>query len=129
PRVEERVGERLARGEQFCEVVEPERQQVEVAVPQADAGLLAAGLPVKIKLNAYPTRALRGRVERVGVSAALEGEERVFLARVRLEPPTPELRSGMTGQAKIDTGSKSVARVLLRRPARWLWGRIWGWLP
>jgi len=129
PRVDERTGTKLERGEVFCEVVDPARQLVEVAVAEVDAGLLREGIPVKVKLNAYPTRSFHGRVVHVGVAAIEENGERVLLARTRLENAGDLLRSGMTGEAKIRTRSASVARVLLRRPARWLWRLAWGWLP
>jgi RND family efflux transporter MFP subunit len=129
PRVDERVGAMLSRGEAFCEVIDPDRQTVEVAVPEADAGLIEQGMPLRVKLYAHPTRSFRGTVERVGVTASLQDGDRVFLARVRLDEPDARLRSGMTGRAKIATGSASLGRVLFRRPARWLWGVFWGWLP
>jgi len=129
PRVDERSGTKVERGEVFCEIVDPARQLVEVAVAEVDAGLLREGIPVKVKLNAYPTRSFRGSVVHVGVAALDEGGERVLLARTRLEDAGDLLRSGMTGEAKIRTRSASVARVLLRRPARWIWRLVWGWLP
>ena len=46
PRVEEQVGARFAPGDIFCVVVDPDRQRIEVAVVEADAGLLAGGMPV-----------------------------------------------------------------------------------
>ena len=129
PRVDELVGASVGRGQLFCEVVDDRPRQVEVAVPEADAGLLEARMPVKVKLHAYPTRSFRGTLSRIGVSATVEDDRRVFLVRVQLDDPHALLRPGMTGQAKIDTGSRSAARVLLRRPARWLWGIAWGYLP
>ncbi len=129
PRVEELVGASLERGDVFCEVVDPGRQEVEIAVREADAGLVAVGMPVKVKLHAYPARSFRARVARIGVAATLEDEERVFLARARLEGDGVPLRPGMTGQARVNTGPASLLRIVLRRPARWVWGIVWGWLP
>ncbi len=129
PRVEERVGVSLSRGDIFCDVIDPDRQEIEVAVPEVDAGLLALGERAKVKLNAFPTRSFAATVERIGVGATLVNDQRVVLARARLLAPGPALRSGMAGRAKIDTGPASIVRVLLRRPARWIWSAVWGWLP
>src|SRR5262245_9819047 len=133
PRIEERTGERLARGDLFCELVEPERRKLEIAIPETDAALVAAGMPVKLKLYAHPTRSFRARVERVGVEAGTASgddasTDRVLLVRANLEGAGTFV-PGMTGRAKIDTGRAPVVRVLLRRPARWIWNAIWGWLP
>ena len=59
----------------------------------------------------------------------MEDENRVFLVRARLDDEDVSLRSGMTGQAKINTGPAALGRVILRKPARWLWSVLWGWLP
>jgi RND family efflux transporter MFP subunit len=129
PRVEERVGTALSKGDLLCEIVDPRRQRIEVAVPEAEAGLVRAGMAVKIKLNAYPTRSFEGRVTRLGVEATVQDQERVFLAQVSLRDPQVALRSGMGGQAKIYSGWTPLARVIFRKPVRWLWSVIWGWLP
>ncbi len=129
PRVDEKVGSRLSRGEIFCEVVDPASQSVEVAVPEQDAGLVRAGMAVKIKLNAFPTSSFRGTIDRVGVAATPVDNDRVVLSRVRIGPESPPLATGMTGRAKVSVGSTPLARVVLRRPARWIWTWLWGWLP
>jgi len=98
-------------------------------VPEEDAGLVAPGMPAKIKLGAYPTEVFRASVERVGVAAVEEEGGRVFLARARLIEAPALPRPGMTGQAKIDAGPARLVRVALRWPARWAWGLIWPWLP
>ncbi len=129
PRVEEMVGVRLERGDVFCDVVDLERQRVEIALPEQDASLVGEGMPVKVKLRAFPTESFRADVERIGVAATLVDGDRVFLVQARLDDAPEEIRSGLSGQAKITTGPASIARVALRRPARWIWGLIWGWLP
>lgn len=129
PRVDEQVGARFAPGDIFCEVIDPDRQRIEVAVAEADAGLLNVGMSVKIKLYSYPTRSFNGTVERIGVTATREDGAPVFLVRARLENAEVLLRSGMTGKAKVNTGTASLGRVMFRRPARWLWSVFWGWLP
>jgi RND family efflux transporter MFP subunit len=129
PHIEEAVGSRLAQGDPFCEIVDPGRQRVEVLLPEADAGMVHPGMPVKVKLNAYPTRSYRAEVEKVGVAAVPREGEEFFLVQTRLSDPQEPLRSGMTGLAKIRTGTSPAARVIFRRPARWLWKAIWGWIP
>ncbi|HXI03663.1 MAG TPA: GAF domain-containing protein [Candidatus Saccharimonadales bacterium] len=129
PRVDELAGSKLEKGKVLCEVVDPNRQQVEIAVLEQDAGLIDKGMLAKLKLRAYPTHSYRAVVERIGVAATQVAGNRVFLVRARLLDAPELLRSGMTGEAKITTGPASIAHVVLRRPGRWLWGLIWGWLP
>ncbi len=61
--------------------------------------------------------------------ATLQDGRRVFMVRARLDGADAPLRSGMTGQVKINTGAASLGRVMFRRPARWVWGVFWRWLP
>ena len=130
PRIEDRSGERLEAGEVFCEIANLERQEVEVAVPERDAGLIATGMPVKVRLYALPTTGVRAEVQHVGVQAVADEEgDKVFYVRAALAERPEGLRSGMTGRAKVNTGSASLGRVMFRRPARWIWNKLWGWLP
>jgi GAF domain-containing protein/multidrug resistance efflux pump len=130
PRIEDRAGLKLARGEVFCDIVQIDRQEIEVLVPERDAGLVGPGMPVKVRLYALPTTRVRAAVEQVGVVATDDPDAgRVFTVRARLDGQPEGLRSGMTGRAKIDSGRASLGRVLFRRPARWAWNVIWGWLP
>lgn len=129
PRIEETVGARLNRGEVFCEVVDPGTQALEIAIDERDAGLVRPGMRVKVKLNAFPDRSFSARVDRVGVSAQLQGLERVVLVRSLLDGTAPPLISGMSGRAKISTGATPLARIVFRKPARWIWSVIWRWLP
>lgn len=129
PRIEEVVGAHLARGSLFCEVVEPGRLRLELVIPEHDVGLVAPGMPVKFKLHAFPARSFMARVERVGVVATLDAGEPVFLVRAGFEETIPSLRAGMTGRAKINTGSSNILMIGLRRPAAWIWGLVWGSLP
>lgn len=129
PRIEEAVGAHLARGGLFCEVVEPGQLRLEVVIQEHDVGLVEPGMPIKFKLHAFPARSFTARVERVGVAATLDAGHPAFLVRARFEEAMPSLRAGMTGRAKINTGSSTILRVVFRRPSRWIWNLLWGWLP
>lgn len=129
PRIDELTGSRLAKGDVFCELIDPGQQEIEVAIAERDAGLVGVGQTVKTKLYAFPTRSFPAVVEQLGVAATVQEGSRVFLARARLTDAEGPLRPGMTGRAKVTTRSTSIAMVILRRPARWIWNIVWGWLP
>ena len=130
PRLEERVGQVLARGDEFCVVADSAGSvTVEVAVPEADAAILKPGQPAFVKLNPYPTRTFHGEVGRVGSRIRQEGEERFVIAEVKLPNTEGLLRTGMLGRSKIRVGYRSIAYLLLRKPARWIYGKLWPLLP
>lgn len=136
PHMEEKVGERVAPGDRFCEVVEQDRMAVEIRVPETDIDLVRAGLPVALKLNSFPTITFPGTVQRVGEQAAASGGEQFFLVRALFENRGGLARDGMIGEAKITatggyarSGWYPVGYVLFRAPARWLWENFWAWWP
>ncbi|MGE5276545.1 MAG: efflux RND transporter periplasmic adaptor subunit [Acidobacteriota bacterium] len=129
PRIEERVGQFFHRGEELCVVADVNTVTAEVAVPEADASLVAPGQPVSLKINPYPTRTFPGRVERLGARIREQGEDRFLIAEVRAENPGALLKTGMLGTGKIRAGTRSIATLLLRKPVRYLWRKIWPLLP
>jgi RND family efflux transporter MFP subunit len=129
PRLEERVGQLLPAGAEFAVLADTSAVIVDVAVPERDTSLLATGQKVDVKVNSYPYRTFSGTVVRLGAAVREEGEERFAIAEAHVENADGLLRPGMLGKAKISTGTQRLLRVLLRKPARWMWTRIWPLLP
>ncbi|HKF25407.1 MAG TPA: efflux RND transporter periplasmic adaptor subunit, partial [Candidatus Acidoferrum sp.] len=127
PHVDTFVGRRLQFGETLAEVVDASSAVVDVAVDEADVSLLRAGQKAAVKLNGYPTRTFRGTVTTISPKAEAQGDSRVFFARVALDNPEGLIRSGMEGRGKISAGWKMSGYVLFRRPAIWLYSRVWNW--
>jgi RND family efflux transporter MFP subunit len=138
PKVEEKTGRFLARGDPFCEVVERDRMAAEVQVPETDVSLVRAGRSVALKLNAFPTETFSGAVERVSAQTIAADNEQFFVVRIVFENPGGRARTGMVGRAKItasggpewfESGWYPSGYVILRDPARWAWRKLWTWLP
>jgi RND family efflux transporter MFP subunit len=136
PKVEEKVGKLLTRGEQFCELVDPFQMAVEMNVPETEEALIRPPAPVALKLNSFPTHTFRGTVERVGAQTVSAAGEQFFVVRALFPNPDGAARTGMVGQAKItaaggwfQSGWYPVGYVLFRSPARWVWTKVWSWLP
>jgi len=129
PHFEERVGQLLSRGSELGVVADLGTVTAEVAVPEAEASAVRSGEPVALKLNPYPNRTFYGAVTRVGARIREEGKERFLVAESRLENPGELLKAGMIGKAKVSVGKRSLATVLLRKPARFIWLRLWPVLP
>jgi GAF domain-containing protein/biotin carboxyl carrier protein len=60
PRIEERVGQMLARGAEFCVVADVGVLTAEVAVSEGDIAYVQPGQKAILKLNPYPTRTFEG---------------------------------------------------------------------
>ncbi len=127
PRVENFAGRRLLHGESFAEIMDTSQAVVDVAVDDADAGLLRPGLKTVVKLNSYPTRTFRGVVAIVSPKGEMQHDERVFFARVKLENPDGAIRAGMEGRGKVTVGWYPAGYVLFRRPVLWAYSKLWSW--
>ncbi len=129
PRLEERVGQNLSRGSEFAVIGDVGTVTVEVAISEEDSSLLQVGQPLEFKLNPYPTRTFEGRLSRLGAGIREEGQARFVIAEADVENPQKLLRAGMLGKAKVRAGSRRIITLLLRKPARWLYGKLWSILP
>jgi len=127
PHVENLVGRRLQYGDTFAEVTDTSRALVDLAVDDADAGMLRAGLPAVIKLNSYALRTFHGDVQVVSPKGEVEHDNRVFFARVLLPNSDGAIRSGMEGQGKVRVAWRPAGYVLFRRPVIWIYSNLWSW--
>jgi RND family efflux transporter MFP subunit len=129
PRIEEKRGQFIRRGDVFCETANVNPVLIETAVPEEDIGLIAPGQEVWLKANAFPSRKFIGRVTHISPQASIEQDGRVFIVRADIENADQSLRTGMVGRVKIITGVRSVGYVLLHDPLRWLRKKLWIWTP
>ena len=98
-------GESVFRRQVLIRLPDPQRMQVKATVREDRVALVAAGMPVRVRLEAYPGRELTGRVRRVSEypnpvnwfgSSIKEFE--VILA---LDETTLDLRPGLSAEAKV----------------------------
>ena len=127
PHVENMVGRHLQYGDSFAEVIDTSRAIVDVAVEDSDSGLLRAQEHASVKLNSFPTRIFRGDVMVVSPKGILQGDSRVFFARVALPNSDGAIRAGMEGRGKVRVGWYPAGYVLFRKPLLWIYSRAWAW--
>jgi len=127
PHVENMVGRRLEFGDTFAEVVDTSRAIVDVGIEDAEASLLHAGERASVKLNAFPTRVFRGGVMVVSPKAELQGDARVFYARIAVPNPDGAIRAGMEGRGKVRVGWYPAGYALFRGPLLWIYSKMWTW--
>jgi RND family efflux transporter MFP subunit len=128
PHVENFAGRKLQQGDSFAEVVDTSQAVLDVAIEDADIGLLKEGQKAVIKLNSYPTRTFHGDVVIVSPKAELFHEAPVFYARVGVANADGAIRAGMEGRGKVRIGWYPAAYVFFRRPFLWLYSKLWYWL-
>lgn len=130
PHIEDFSGKRLQFGDRFAEVINSAETSVDVSVDEHDIALLRNAEKAWIKLDAFPDRTFQGTVAVISPDAEVEGDERVFFARVVVPNPARLLRAGMQGRGKVMTGWRPAGAVIFRRFGIAIWTKLWsmfGW--
>jgi|CXWL01.1.fsa_nt_gi multidrug efflux pump subunit AcrA (membrane-fusion protein) len=116
-----KVGDSCWQGQAVLELPRLDRLRGLLEVPEADAGRLAAGQTVRLRLDSRPDREYLARVSRVNPTVApvsFQNPRRVVRAQISLEHVDPEaMRPAMRFQAKVElerlTGLLLVPRTAL----------------
>jgi len=126
PRLEEKVGEHLERGDVLCEIARLDPAHVEVQVSEEDVGDVRVGKQARVKVLSYPSRQFRGTILSVAPEGtSLPGKPASFTVTVECPNPDLDLLSGMSGRAKLEAGSSPVIWNVLRPIARALRMKFW----
>jgi RND family efflux transporter MFP subunit len=136
PKIEEKSGVMVKPGDPFAEIVEQDHMAAEMSVPETDLALVRPGRDVALKLNAFPTATFLGSVDRIGAQTRTDSGEQYFLVRALVSNPGGRARDGMVGRVRIravggwfGSGWYPIGYALFRDPFRWIWQKVWGWLP
>lgn len=128
PDLQNSAGKHLDAGAPFAQVLDLNSAVVQIAIPERDAALLAAGQQAAVKLDSYPRKTWHDKVSVVSPQAQAGDGERTFTAEVPVPNADATLRSGMSGKGKVFIGWRPAGYVLLRSPALWLWQTLWNWI-
>jgi len=119
----------VKKGEQFCELADMSSTRADVTIDESEMGYVKVGHRIRLKMNAYPTRSFYGKVTLLGAQVNPQTTQPYYRIEALIENPDLLLKSGMVGKAKIETGYRSIGYVILRKPFRFIWKKIWSWLP
>lgn len=137
--VEQKLGEFLPAGNEFCQIVDRGTVRARILVRDWDLAEVKPGAPVHLKALAFPFRTYTGKVARILPAASVDrpvsqpdkvermGREltNYFALVVDLPNPDGSLREGMTGTAKISGRYRSIASQVTRSVWRWIRGLVW----
>jgi RND family efflux transporter MFP subunit len=130
PHIQNSAGKHLAVGDFFAEISDTSQTSVDVALDETDVALLnhpKGPMAASVKLDGFPATTFKGTVDIVSPKSEVVGDHRIYFARVTVPNPEGEMRAGMQGRAKLNTGWRPLGYVLLRRPAMWIWSVLWNW--
>jgi len=126
PRIEEKLGEHLERGDVLCEVARLDPAHVEVQISEEDVGKVQVGKGARVKVLSFPTKQFRGKILRVAPEGTgLPGKPTSFTVTVECANADLALLAGMTGRAKLEAGSSPLLWNLLGPLGRAIRMKFW----
>lgn len=102
----------LEQGKTLFEIAPLDQMVVEVAIPESDVSFVKPAMATRLRLDAFPMRTYRGRIERIHPRAELRDHGNVFMAEVMIDNHRGILRPGMRGTARIPAGNQPLAWIL-----------------
>jgi putative peptide zinc metalloprotease protein len=127
--LKEQEGRFLDRGQALSTIEDTRRFKVDLQIPETDLQYVKEGSIVNIKMNAYPDTLIKGKVKML--DSGVDGTKGVSIIKaiVYVENPPVELRSGMTGYARVESETLTLWEVLTKSLYRFVTVELWAWLP
>lgn len=120
------LGQPLSRGQVLFEIALAGPLRAEALVLDEDSTRLREGQRLRFATAAEPGRTRDAVVERIRPMAEVVEGRNVFRVIARIEDAQDDdLRPGMEGWARIETGRTTWLMALLRDPIRWVRRRFW----
>jgi len=107
-------------GQKLFDIAPLDRLEVEIAVPDSEIAHIRTGQDVRFRLESQARFRRGGTLGHVQPVSELRDDRNVFVCLAAVENDRGDLRPGMRGKARIDTGL---------RPLGWtIFHRLWDWL-
>lgn len=127
--LKDRKGDFLERGTPFAEAEDDSTFRIELKVPETDAPHIHSGAAVDIRLAAQPGRVFRGAVEGIDTNVESRSYGKTVKIIATLENRSNELKSGMSGYAKVSGDTQMMVQVLTGAVYRFFTVEMWAWIP
>jgi hypothetical protein len=99
--------------------------ELEIALAEQDVARVRPGQSVRLKARARPYETFLSRIDRVATTGVRGEAQSSVTAYCRLDPAPDELRTEMTGHARVDTGRRTIGAILLHHVLRFVRTEFW----
>lgn len=125
----QKLGTFLNRGDTYATAQAHRNPMVELILPEYDVAEIQVGSPAEIKLMAYPNQSMQGQVVSIEPAGGEGLVGQVFRVVILLSEVDSLLKTGMSGQGKIEVGNKPLFVLLTRPIVRFVQIEMWSWIP
>jgi len=125
----ERLNSVLEKGQAFATVEATHSVTAEIQVPESDIAYVAIGAPIRAKPSAFFDREFIGKVQTLDRNVTAKSFGNVVKVIAVIDNPKGELKTGMTGYAKIGGTTMPVWKAFTLTLARFINVQVWSWIP
>jgi putative peptide zinc metalloprotease protein len=127
--LKEKTNSYLERGKPFAVAENTGAVTVEIEVPETDIAEVAVGAKVEVRPMAFSTQLFEGKVTLIDRNVTTQSFGTVVKVLAQVNNADQLLRTGMTGQAKVQGASMPVWQAFSRGVQRFLTVQVWSWIP
>jgi len=125
----ERLNSVMDKGQPFATVEDTRAVTAEIQVPESDLAYVAIGAPIRAKPTAFFEREFAGKVKTIDRNVTVKPFGNVVKVIAVIDNPNGELKTGMTGYAKIGGTTMPVWMAFSLAIRRFLNVQVWSWIP
>ena len=125
----ERLNSVMDKGQPFATVEDTRSVTAEIQVPESDVGYVAIGAPIRAKPTAFFEREFAGKVKTMDRNVTVKPFGNVVKVIAVIDNPKGELKTGMTGYAKIGGTTMPVWKAFSLALVRFVNVQVWSWIP
>ncbi len=119
----------LDKGAVFANVENAGVVTAEIEVPETDIGRVKLGGRIRAKPNSYSELVYEGKVVTIDNNVTVQSFGNVVKVVAAIDNRKGELRTGMTGYAKVDGGTLPVWKAFSLAVIRFINVQVWSWIP
>jgi putative peptide zinc metalloprotease protein len=125
----ERLNSVMEKGQPFATVEDTRSVTAEIQVPESDVAYVAIGAAIRAKPAAFFDREFAGKVTAMDRNVTAKPFGNVVKIIAVIDNPKGELKTGMTGYAKIAGTTMPVWKAFTRAIVRFFNVQVWSWIP
>jgi putative peptide zinc metalloprotease protein len=119
----------MDKGQPFATVEDTRSVTAEIQVPESDLAYVSVGAPIRAKPTAFFEREFVGKVQTIDRNVTVKPFGNVVKVIAVIDNPKGELKTGMTGYAKIGGTTMPVWMAFSLAIRRFLNVQVWSWIP
>lgn len=128
-RPERLLGTHVQPGTALLSIQEVGTLDVDINVPEKELAEIRIGQPVELKVLGYPDLTYTAQVVEIAPVVTSTNEQLAaathMVVRCRMSDPDGMLKPGMTGEARIACGQRTLMSLFTRRLRRWVKVEFW----